>query len=85
MKNSQAVYTDRILRHYITLALREAGVRVDSDIHAELDGASVATAIDQAIAPLAQRIADMEKRIAELEEELAEAEYQLTPAGRAAW
>jgi hypothetical protein len=32
-------YFKRIIKHYITLALREAGVRIDGDVYAELDGA----------------------------------------------
>jgi len=32
-------YFERILKHYITLALRRAGAIIDSDLHAELDSA----------------------------------------------
>lgn len=56
-------YFRRIMTHYITLALRRAGVDIDSDTYAELDGAfeEIEEAFDR-----------LEKRIKALEEEEAE-------------
>ena len=54
-------YTSRILRHYLLLALAEAGVRIDSDIRTELDGA---------LDGLDNRITEMEDRINALEDRL---------------
>lgn len=52
-------YFRRIMTHYITLALRRAGVNIDSDTYAELDGAfeEIEEAFDR-----------LEKRIKALEE-----------------
>lgn len=44
----QAKYADRILTHYIVMALRNSGVQVDSDTFSELDGL-ILNAISEAI------------------------------------
>ena len=48
MDLSQAKYADRILTHYIAMALRNAGVRVDSDTFSELDGL-ILNAVNEAV------------------------------------
>lgn len=47
-KLSQAKHADKILTHYITLAMAKAGCNVDSDTCAELNGL-ITNAIEQAV------------------------------------
>jgi hypothetical protein len=54
-------YTRRILEHYITLALSNAGIRVDADTYSELGGAlEELTRLESRIQQLESRLADME-------------------------
>lgn len=47
-KLSRAKHADKILTHYITLAMAKAGCNVDSDAYAELNGL-ITNAIEQAV------------------------------------
>ncbi|MHC4617982.1 MAG: hypothetical protein ACYTEQ_09535 [Planctomycetota bacterium] len=48
MSNERAKYADKILTHYITLTMKNAGLPVDGDTYAELDGL-ITNAVEQAV------------------------------------
>lgn len=60
-------YFERIIRHYILMALRASGVPIDSDTYSELDSAF--EELRETLEALDKRIAELEKMSPELEEE----------------
>lgn len=72
-----ATYADRILKHYITMALRSAGHNVDSDTYSEIDGisedltrtaaANSAEQVNTLLELMNQRLAEINARLEALE------------------
>lgn len=52
-----------ILRHYLTLALEQSGVRVDRDVESELSDMDAAVARTDKIPDLEKRVRDLEARL----------------------
>jgi hypothetical protein len=74
----------QLLEHYITLLMRKAGLKPDSDTHAELEDL-VDAIVDAAVSltpSLTQRYAEIDDRLVEIVRRLDKHERQLKAEGR---
>jgi hypothetical protein len=64
LEHSRAKLADKTLTHYITLALKESGCRVDSDTYAELDSL-IQEAVEEAVIIAITRILQELNKVAQ--------------------